>query len=139
MGAPGTAGGAPGTGLFPRAQVAATRLAIIGMGKTGARELNYVSDVDVIFVGGTSDDEILSAQKILANSGIWVEPASAAGLAGLIHQTKDGTHNLQGKRIVTVCTGHGLKDPGIIMKSMPQPRVLPNDVRALQNLIESGI
>ncbi|MAP62465.1 MAG: bifunctional glutamine-synthetase adenylyltransferase/deadenyltransferase [Microbacterium sp.] len=36
---------------FPREQVAATRLAVIGMGKTGARELNYVSDVDVIFVG----------------------------------------------------------------------------------------
>ncbi len=35
---------------FPADQVAATRLAIIGMGKAGARELNYVSDVDVIFV-----------------------------------------------------------------------------------------
>ncbi len=45
-------GGATGVGLFPREQVAATRLAIIGMGKTGARELNYVSDVDVIFVAG---------------------------------------------------------------------------------------
>jgi glutamate-ammonia-ligase adenylyltransferase len=35
---------------FPADQVAATGLAIIGMGKAGARELNYVSDVDVIFV-----------------------------------------------------------------------------------------
>jgi glutamate-ammonia-ligase adenylyltransferase len=35
---------------FPADDVAATRLAIIGMGKAGARELNYVSDVDVIFV-----------------------------------------------------------------------------------------
>jgi glutamate-ammonia-ligase adenylyltransferase len=51
-------GGAPGA-KFPRDQVAATRLAIIGMGKTGARELNYVSDVDVIFVGG-ADDETLA-------------------------------------------------------------------------------
>ncbi len=42
-------------GLFPREQVAATRLAVIGMGKTGARELNYVSDVDVIFVCGADD------------------------------------------------------------------------------------
>ncbi|MGN6273272.1 MAG: bifunctional [glutamine synthetase] adenylyltransferase/[glutamine synthetase]-adenylyl-L-tyrosine phosphorylase [Protaetiibacter sp.] len=37
---------------FPAEEVAATRLAIIGMGKAGARELNYVSDVDVIFVAG---------------------------------------------------------------------------------------
>lgn len=44
--------GAGGPGTFPREQVAGTRLAIIGMGKTGARELNYVSDVDVIFVAG---------------------------------------------------------------------------------------
>ena len=35
---------------FGAADVAATRLAVIGMGKAGARELNYVSDVDVIFV-----------------------------------------------------------------------------------------
>lgn len=49
------AGGDAGPGLFPRAQIAATHLAIIGMGKAGARELNYVSDVDVIFVGGGSD------------------------------------------------------------------------------------
>ena len=40
---------------FPREHVAATQLAVIGMGKTGARELNYVSDVDVIFVGGAAD------------------------------------------------------------------------------------
>jgi len=44
-----------GRALFPKEQVAATRLAIVGMGKTGARELNYVSDVDVIFVGGADD------------------------------------------------------------------------------------
>ncbi|MFT4211844.1 MAG: bifunctional [glutamine synthetase] adenylyltransferase/[glutamine synthetase]-adenylyl-L-tyrosine phosphorylase [Microbacterium sp.] len=47
-----------GDGLFPREQVARTRLAIIGMGKTGARELNYVSDVDVIFVCGAAGDAV---------------------------------------------------------------------------------
>jgi len=35
---------------FPADEVAATRLAIVGMGKAGARELNYLSDVDVIYV-----------------------------------------------------------------------------------------
>ncbi|MGG7508263.1 bifunctional [glutamine synthetase] adenylyltransferase/[glutamine synthetase]-adenylyl-L-tyrosine phosphorylase [Plantibacter sp. YIM 135249] len=43
--------GPRGPGVFPREEVAATRFAVIGMGKAGARELNYVSDVDVIFVG----------------------------------------------------------------------------------------
>jgi glutamate-ammonia-ligase adenylyltransferase len=32
------------------------RLAVVGMGKAGGRELNYVSDVDVIFVGAPLDD-----------------------------------------------------------------------------------
>ena len=41
--------------MFPRDEVAVTRLAVIGMGKTGARELNYVSDVDVIFVAGVAE------------------------------------------------------------------------------------
>ncbi len=40
---------------FPTEQVEATRLAIIGMGKAGARELNYLSDVDVIFVAGAAE------------------------------------------------------------------------------------
>ncbi len=45
--------------------VAATSLAIIGMGKAGARELNYISDVDVIFVGGTRDEDVLTEAKAL--------------------------------------------------------------------------
>ncbi|MFB2581928.1 bifunctional [glutamine synthetase] adenylyltransferase/[glutamine synthetase]-adenylyl-L-tyrosine phosphorylase [Herbiconiux sp. P15] len=52
-----------GNGLwqFPREQVQATRLAIIGMGKAGAGELNYVSDVDVIFVGEPDDSGVVAA------------------------------------------------------------------------------
>ena len=49
----------------PRDQVAATRLAIIGMGKAGARELNYVSDVDVIFVAATADEEVVSESRAI--------------------------------------------------------------------------
>jgi len=51
--------------LFSHAEVAATRLAIIGMGKTGARELNYVSDVDVIFVGGAAEGSELSEGRAI--------------------------------------------------------------------------
>ena len=39
---------------FPESEVLATRVAVIGMGKCGARELNYISDVDVIFVAEPS-------------------------------------------------------------------------------------
>lgn len=53
------------TGTASREQIAATRLAIIGMGKSGARELNYVSDVDVIFVGGTADEDVVSESRAI--------------------------------------------------------------------------
>ena len=42
-------------GLAPDA--AACRLAVIAMGKTGARELNYISDVDVVFVAEPAEDD----------------------------------------------------------------------------------
>jgi glutamate-ammonia-ligase adenylyltransferase len=61
-----TPGLAPGA-LFSRGDVAEARLAIIGMGKTGARELNYVSDVDVIFVGGADPGamERIGASRVI--------------------------------------------------------------------------
>ncbi|MFE1663378.1 bifunctional [glutamine synthetase] adenylyltransferase/[glutamine synthetase]-adenylyl-L-tyrosine phosphorylase [Microbacterium sp. P02] len=81
-------GGGAGLGLFPREQVAGTQLAIIGMGKAGARELNYVSDVDVIFVGGASERDTgawgesrvidiatrLAVQTMRGISGTEIEP-----------------------------------------------------------------
>ncbi len=52
-------------GRYPASEVAATRLAVIGMGKAGARELNYVSDVDVIFVAESADEELASTPRAL--------------------------------------------------------------------------
>lgn len=46
-----------GFGKFDAAEVAAVRLAVVGMGKAGAEELNYLSDVDVMFVVGVADDD----------------------------------------------------------------------------------
>ena len=82
-----------------------------------------------------SDDEILAMQHRLAASGVWVEPASAAGLAGLANQLLEGKLDVRGKRVVAVCTGHGLKDPDIIVKFMPAPRVLEANLSALEEAI----
>ena len=72
-----------------------------------------------------TDDEILAMQRRLAANGVWVEPASAAGIAGLAHELHAGRMNVTGKRIVAVCTGHGLKDPDIIVKHMQAPKDRP--------------
>lgn len=45
-------------GTFTAAEVTGTKLAVIAMGKCGARELNYISDVDVIYVADTGSPEL---------------------------------------------------------------------------------
>ena len=83
-----------------------------------------------------SDDLILSMQHRLAAEGVWVEPASAAGLAGLAAEAANNGLVLRGKRVVAVCTGHGLKDPDIITRQMKVPQRLPPKVQALEDLLQ---
>ena len=64
-----------------------------------------------------SDEEILDAQRILARSaGIFVEPASAAGIAGLLKCHTAGNIP-KGSTVVVTVTGHGLKDPGVAVEN----------------------
>jgi threonine synthase len=86
-----------------------------------------------------TDEEILAMQRRLAANGIWVEPASAAGPAGLAHEIHAGRFTPQGQRIVAICTGHGLKDPDIIAQSMPRPRVLPATTSALEEICARAV
>jgi len=61
-------------------------------------------------IGAVSDEEILQAQMQLASrEGVFVEPASAAGVAGLLRMTHSGEVD-RGQTIVITVTGHGLKD-----------------------------
>jgi len=85
-----------------------------------------------------TDEQILDMQKMLAKlEGIWVEPASATGLAGLAHEIANAKLNPQGKRIVAICTGHGMKDPDIITKDMQKPLIVPPKLEALEEVILS--
>lgn len=86
-----------------------------------------------------SDEQILRMQRMLAHlEGIWVEPASATGLAGLASEIDSGRLIPQGKRIVAVCTGHGLKDPDIITQFMPKPLVIEPDIDLLGEKLFNG-
>jgi len=85
--------------------------------------------------GGTidmvTDEEILKAYKILAQKeGLFVEPASAASVAGLLKYAKN--HYFKKKsRIVCVLTGHGLKDPDRAIASIDQPKIVENNLKAV--------
>ena len=58
-----------------------------------------------------SDDDILAAYRLLAaTEGVFVEPASAASIAGLLRASDLGLVE-RGEQVVCTVTGHGLKDP----------------------------
>jgi threonine synthase len=81
-------------------------------------------------IESVTDRQILSAYRLLAREeGVFVEPASAAGVAGLLQARGDGTLNA-GLRVVCTVTGHGLKDPEWAISGAPVPVTIPVDVAA---------
>jgi threonine synthase len=72
-----------------------------------------------------SDEEILAAYKLLASKeGVFVEPASASSVAGILKLAKKGFFKGQKARIVCILTGHGLKDPDRAIASVAKPIIL---------------
>ncbi|MBM3246672.1 MAG: threonine synthase, partial [Candidatus Omnitrophica bacterium] len=93
-----------------------------------------------------SDKEIIAAYKLLAaREGVFVEPASAASVAGLLKLARKryfksvishpSTALRAGKsqvtRVVCILTGHGLKDPDRAIKSVKEPKVVKPDLKAI--------
>ena len=72
-------------------------------------------------IGSATDAEILAAYRFLAEKeGVFCEPASAAGVAGLFKLAK--ARKAPSGLTVCVLTGHGLKDPGITARFKPKLR-----------------
>ncbi|MBI5150137.1 MAG: threonine synthase [Candidatus Omnitrophica bacterium] len=84
-------------------------------------------------IEAVTDLEILDAYKRLASqSGVFVEPASAASVAGMLKLHQAGYFKKhRGTRIVCTLTGHGLKDPDIAIKNVQPPVSLKPDVKAI--------
>ena len=85
-----------------------------------------------------SDNEIIEAYKLLAmKEGVFVEPASAASIAGLLKLTKKGYFKRMAQdlrrraQVVCILTGHGLKDPDRAIKSVKKPRVVKSNLKAV--------
>jgi len=81
-------------------------------------------------IESVTDEEILSAQLLLARTeGVFCEPASAAPVAGLLKLTREG--RAPGGTVVAVLTGHGLKDPDVILSRAELPAPIPPTFEAL--------
>ena len=81
-------------------------------------------------IDSVTDHEILSAYRLLASTeGLFCEPSSAAGVAGLLKVKSQGGLD-SGQVIVATLTGNGLKDPQWALESAPDPVVVPVDPTA---------
>ena len=91
------------------------------------------------YFGAIEDHGILEAQRILsAEVGIFVEPASAISVAGLLERAENG-HIPPGSKVVLTVTGHGLKDPQWALKrpdgSEVSPTVVPVSVEEVAGVL----
>jgi len=81
-------------------------------------------------IDAVTDEEILDAYRMLAASeGLFCEPASAAGVAGLLKAHAAGQLD-SGQVVVCTLTGNGLKDPHWALQAAPEPVVVPVQARA---------
>jgi threonine synthase len=78
-----------------------------------------------------TDEQILAAYRMLAaREGVFVEPASATAVAGLLRVAEDGRLP-RGSLVVCTVTGHGLKDPDTALQGIPTPNPIPVDPAAV--------
>jgi threonine synthase len=78
-----------------------------------------------------TDEQILDAYRLLAGQeGVFVEPASATAVAGLLRVAEDGRLP-SGALVVCTVTGHGLKDPDTALRGIPTPNPIPVDPAAV--------
>ncbi|QAY63284.1 threonine synthase [Xylanimonas allomyrinae] len=81
-------------------------------------------------IEAVTDAQILAAHRLLSSEvGVFVEPASAAGVAGVLARAEAGLVPA-GARIVITVTGHGLKDPGWALRTLDGDEVEPVRVTA---------
>ncbi|CAA9890210.1 threonine synthase, pyridoxal-5'-phosphate-dependent enzyme [Candidatus Methylobacter favarea] len=84
-----------------------------------------------------SDEQILAAQRLLSqHEGIFCEPASAASLAGALHDISTGKIP-EGSKIVCTLTGNGLKDPDTAIKQCiaTHPVTVEAELNAVKKVI----
>ncbi len=83
-----------------------------------------------------TDEEILHAYRLLAGmEGLFVEPASAASVAGVL-KLASGNFFRPDNKIVCVLTGHGLKDPNTAINNISnQPLQVPAEINAVEKII----
>ncbi|HHW29397.1 MAG TPA: threonine synthase [Syntrophomonadaceae bacterium] len=121
--------------VVPEPQTVATAIRI-GNPASWEKAVNALKEseghIDVV-----TDEEILSAyQKVARSEGLFVEPASAAAIAGVI-KLAENKFFPPAARVVCIMTGHGLKDPDTTLKTCQlQPTVVSAQEHAVLEILK---
>ncbi|UVS81399.1 threonine synthase [Actinokineospora sp. UTMC 2448] len=87
-------------------------------------------------IDAVTDEEIIAAYRLLSTrEGVFVEPASAASVAGLLKTAADGRLP-RGATVVCTVTGHGLKDPDTALSGVAEVEPVPVDATAVAAALE---
>jgi len=110
----------------------------IGSPVNWKRALKAIRESGGVAVAVT-DDEIIYAQKLLATTeGIFVEPASAASIAGLKKLIESGEIGSE-ETVVCIATGHGLKDPEVAIKACEKIVEIEPSLEELERALKTWI
>ena len=114
--------------LNPETKATAIR---IGKPARGDQALAAIRESNGVLLAAT-DDEIFEAYRMVAQlEGIFCEPSSAAGLAGLQKTFRAQPDDFRGRTIVCVLTGNGLKDPDSVFEKDAPVIYIENNIDAL--------
>lgn len=128
--------------IFPQPETIASAIRIGHPASwDGARQARQASGGAIEIV---TDEEIVEAQVLLSRrEGIFVEPASAASVAGLLRCHRADrcaecpvAHLPEGAKVVLTVTGHGLKDPGTPAADHMQILQAPAELDAIRRVLQ---
>ena len=117
-----------------RADTVATAIRI-GDPASWDRATQVIRQTDGVVLA-VSDEDILAAKRVIDEAGVGCEPASAASVAGVRQLVAAGTIK-KDAQVVAVLTGHLLKDPEIIARTVSQPVEIEATLQAVEKVLRA--
>ncbi|MCX7843873.1 MAG: threonine synthase [Candidatus Bipolaricaulota bacterium] len=126
-----------GEPILPAEEPAQTLADSICVGKPAdvVKAVRYVAETGGGYVTVRDPELLAAAQELARRAGVFAEPSGAAPYAALQRLVREGQLGPR-DRVVLVLTGSGLKDPQGVTRGLPEPPLIPPDLRAVREGVE---